>query len=285
MSTNEKTLVVFYSLDDKFKLPEASILLPVSLKPAGLSEIINSILSTSKNFDFIIDGKFLKSSIHQYLEQNSLSAENTTRIQVVESQEPPQLQQSLEQDDWISTIKINPTTGDILVGSFDSFVKVFSLDGDLKCSISNSRFSIKSAIWLNQNMMAVGDAQCNIAGYRIQNQELQSCFSAVGHNGSIEAMESFENFLVTGSYDKSIKLWDITAEKEAFVPKKSAKKQKMNEASILRTTSTLSGHNDVVSGLKYDHSSKQLFSISWDHSIRIWDLETSTNTKTLVKNH
>ena len=276
---NEKTLVVFFSSDSKFKLPESSILLPVSLNRNGLSEIINSILNVTKQFDFIIEGKFLKSSLKQYLEQNSLSLENTTRIEVVESEQAPELQQSLEQDDWISVLRINQN-GLILSGSFDSMVTITDIHGTQKATLKNSRFAIKSASWLTSDMLVVGDNQSNITGYSLKNDELNKCFTAVGHVGSIDSIASHNDLFASGSFDKSIKLFNYKNELNEAVSRKTTKKQKV-EKSILNPTSTLIGHNDVVSGLEFHNN--QLYSCSWDHSIRIWDLETLANLKTLVK--
>jgi ribosome biogenesis protein YTM1 len=70
-----KALVVFYSNDGKYSIPEAPIMIPATLKRTGMSEIVNSILELEKKveFEFIIEGKFLKSSLQHYLDANSLS--------------------------------------------------------------------------------------------------------------------------------------------------------------------------------------------------------------------
>ena len=291
MPEAEKTLVVFYSKNENLKFPEASILLPIQLNPESLNELVNSILiptkspstgntlsnsATTKRFHFIIDNKFLKSSLGHYLEQNSLSTENTIKIQVVEAQSQPELQQQLEQDDWISTLSIK---GDlILQGSYDSCVKILSTTGREILSKKNSKHSIKSTTWAGDDLVVVGDLQSNICGYSVGNS-LQKVFSCVGHSGSVESM-TFGSHLITGSHDKSIILWDIENDKLNTLKTSRGKKQKLSDSMILTPSSTLLGHNDLVSGLAINNNT--LYSCSWDHSIRVWDLETSTNVKTMV---
>ena len=47
---------------------------------------------------------------------------------------------------------------------------------------------------------------------------------------------------------------------------------------------TLSGHNEGISSALW-LSEKEVCTGSWDHTIRIWDMEKAENTATLVKFH
>ena len=61
------------------------------------------------------------------------------------------------------------------------------------------------------------------------------------------------NIVVSGSYDKTIKTWDITS------------------GSCL---STLKGHSDIVTSVCFSSDGKQLASGSEDKTVRNWDLAT-----------
>jgi WD40 repeat protein len=83
----------------------------------------------------------------------------------VETTKPPNLTTSLPHDDWISSICINSQSV-IATGSFDSFVRVWDTTGNLVASASSSKFGIKSVHWINDSLMAAGDAQNNIYGFK-----------------------------------------------------------------------------------------------------------------------
>jgi ribosome biogenesis protein YTM1 len=72
---DEKALISFFTRQKKYEISDSSILIPVNLKRRGLSEIINQLLNLNPKieFDFILDGKFLKNTIKHYLDNNSLS--------------------------------------------------------------------------------------------------------------------------------------------------------------------------------------------------------------------
>lgn len=79
-----------------------------------------------------------------------------------------------------------------------------------------------------------------------------------GHTNGVMCLQFDDNILATGSYDTTIKIWDIETGKE------------------LRT---LSGHALGVRCLQFDDS--KLFSGSLDGTIKLWDLESGKLLNTL----
>lgn len=81
-----------------------------------------------------------------------------------------------------------------------------------------------------------------------------------GHGGPIWCIERHEDTLFTGSYDKTIKLWDIKSG---------------------HCISTMRNHNSWVSSIQYDPIYDVLISGSWDCTIRLWNMKLLQNSLTL----
>jgi WD40 repeat protein len=83
-----------------------------------------------------------------------------------------------------------------------------------------------------------------------------------GHTGSVSAVafSPDSKLVVSGSYDKTIKLWD-------------------SDKRILRCT--LEGHTDFVSAVVFSPDRKLIASASYDETIKLWDLATGALHRTL----
>ncbi|MGC2310805.1 MAG: WD40 repeat domain-containing protein [Candidatus Babeliaceae bacterium] len=80
-----------------------------------------------------------------------------------------------------------------------------------------------------------------------------------GHRDMVRALVVKGNKLVSGAYDKTIKIWDIETGKEIR---------------------TLTGHINRVMALAL--KGNKLFSSSFDGTIKIWDIETGEEIQTLI---
>lgn len=72
------------------------------------------------------------------------------------------------------------------------------------------------------------------------------------------------SFLASGSRDKTIKVWDVKAEK---------------------CIATLVGHDNWVTDICFHPNGKFLISVSDDKSMRVWDLTTARCSRKLLNIH
>jgi guanine nucleotide-binding protein subunit beta-2-like 1 protein len=99
-----------------------------------------------------------------------------------------------------------------------------------------------------------------------------------GHNGWVTCMkigeeevskDQYREFLITGSRDTTLIIWDLNppneAEEEWGVPRK-----------------VLSGHAHFVSDLDLSQDSRFCLSASWDGTIRLWNLKKGETRYTLI---
>ena len=101
-----------------------------------------------------------------------------------------------------------------------------------------------------------------------------------GHNGWVTSMkvgeeeiakDTYKEFLISGSRDRSLIIWDIDQaadtdeEKEWGLPRK-----------------IMTGHSHFISDIDLSQDSRFCLSSSWDGTIRLWNLKTAQTHKTLI---
>lgn len=90
-----------------------------------------------------------------------------------------------------------------------------------------------------------------------------------GHNGWVTSLAtSLENpnMLLSGSRDKSLIIWNLTRDEQAYgYPKRS-----------------LQGHSHIVSDCVISSDGAYALSASWDKSLRLWELASGNTTRTFV---
>ncbi len=81
-----------------------------------------------------------------------------------------------------------------------------------------------------------------------------------GHTHSVRAIAAFQDILVSGSYDCSVRVWKI---------------------STGETLHQLRGHGQKVYSVVLDHMRRRCISGSMDNTVKIWSLDTGANLYTL----
>ena len=274
-------------------------------------------------FDFLINGTFLRTTLEEYLTANGLSSETTLNLQYVRSLIPPLYEASFEHDDWVSSVdvfsgssaagiwdgnEVVPGQERILSGSYDGLLRVWNKSGQaITTSASSSAgghiSSIKSAKFISPTQIASSGLDRTIRIWKYTeaedhfSAELKPTLELYGHKGSIDsiAVHGPSNRILSASSDGSIGLWTTlkssapAASAALLTSGPTAKRRKLTTSTSTPQRgplSLLTSHTAPVSEVIFNPLDATVaYSASQDHTIRTFDLTTSSLVDTRTTSH
>ncbi|KAL0640793.1 ribosome biogenesis protein ytm1 [Maublancomyces gigas] len=301
--------VKFVTRHPDIAVPTAPILVPSNLKRYGLSQIINHLLDTATPvpFDFLTGGAFLRTSLDAHLQSNGLSAESVITLEYVRAVVPPKFQAAFQHDDWVSSVSTAVFDGDntltrILSGSYDGIARVWNLSGQVLAEAPGHNSAIKSVKWLDNGAQFVTssmDRTLHLWSY--SDDAIVPVAEFLGHKATVEniAVHSASHRILSASADSTVGLWstqssECPAAPTDILPPKPKKRKTTSSPAVVAATAAprygplglLSGHSSPVSAVTFDPKDPTVaYSVSWDHTIRTWDLPTQALVDTRTTQH
>ncbi|EXJ78515.1 ribosome biogenesis protein ytm1 [Capronia coronata CBS 617.96] len=281
----------------------APILIPTSFRRYALSTLVNSLLKSEKSvpLEFLINGKYLRTTIDEYLTENGLSPETTLTVEYARARIPPQYVTSFEHDDWVSDVDVlSGQSPRILSASYDGLLRVWNTSAQVLVTSPGRAHGghgsfIKSAKFVSPDQIVSGSFDRTLRLWRYT--EDQDGFSAsltpqlelYGHKSSVDSVcpHSGSGRILSASSDHSVGLWstrksDAPAAPEALVPRartKDGKRRKLSETTLSQRgpLALMQQHTGPVSGAIFDSNDATVgYSSSWDQTVRTWDLVTAS---------
>ncbi|ODV59982.1 WD repeat WDR12/YTM1 family ribosome biogenesis protein [Ascoidea rubescens DSM 1968] len=326
-STQPQIKIKFFTKDplETLQVPDTALFVPTLLKRYGLSEIVNQLIQDQQNkiekleykiipFDFLIDSQILTTSIDEYLVDNGLSTEVILNLEYKKSVLPPIYLNSLNNNDWVSSISLNKDK--ILIGSYDGIIKIYNSSQNKfeKKFFSNHLNSIKDVKWItnsrviscgNDNQLRLFKLKNNNSTEDIQNDdnsdsddpdnsEIKTLAILEGHKYPVVklAVNTGSNKILSASYDNTIGIWstnlnemtsidfnsDSISNNLSSTSSKKRRKLFVKDEFVRRKSplSLLEDHKQPVEDIIFDaNDSSVAYSVSQDHTLKTWDLFTS----------
>lgn len=300
--------------DESLQVSEAPLYVPIALKRYGLSEVVNHLLGNSGDneetkpipFDFLIDGKLLRTSLEDYLTKNGLSSEAFVTLEYTRAVLPPSFLSSFNNNDWISSIDSINFSGKskLLSGAYDGVVRIYNMSGTIEKQFTGHSGSIRDVKWISPTRIVSSGNDRNIRLWKNKEtgeieedpeedpEEGTTIALLEGHKGPVVslAVDSALSRILSASYDNDIGLWSTNHKEmstiqpmdyDANVLSSSSKKRRkmaVKDATLRRRSplSILQNHKQPVEDITFDlNDSTVAYSVSQDHTIKTWDLVTS----------
>eukprot|EP01125_Pyxidicula_operculata_P011688 TRINITY_DN3828_c0_g1_i1.p1 TRINITY_DN3828_c0_g1~~TRINITY_DN3828_c0_g1_i1.p1 ORF type:complete len:403 (-),score=95.75 TRINITY_DN3828_c0_g1_i1:85-1293(-) len=303
-------IMVFVKFKTKLKdytVTDDPISVPKKLRRLGLSQVINHLLGTSEKpipFDFLIQDKFLRTSLKKFIEEENINDENAIEIEYLLALGEPETSDTLQHDDWVSAIDKRSNGADqfVITGSYDSIVRFWKKEenktlnesdkpvltltghtGPIKAISSTRQYKNKQ----DEFVLVTASQDHNLKVWEIAGKKAKCRWTLVGHTGTVDDCDVHVDgqIVISGSWDHTIKVWKINEESEEdnapeFEVKGNKRRKIESKENFKKPVSTLSGHHLPVSSVLFSHQSEVL-SGGWDHAVRVWDLDSGINTDTL----
>lgn len=294
-SADVQIQVKFLTKQEQYAVPDNPFAINTNMAPTDLNSLINTLLKESSStfekavdFDFVIHGELLVSSLSEHLHEKSISTEDTLEIEYLERYPSPRPQDCLMHDDWVSAVQANGNW--ILSGCYDNTIHIWTSKGAHKLAIPGHTSPVKAVSWVSiQNNLGTfvsgsHDQSAMLWSWDISRNSVECIVTCRGHEKGVECLSVSADALrfATGSWDTNVCLWSTSFDDEGIIPAK--KKFKPDTGKAREPISTLKGHKEAVSGVVWmDHNT--LLSSSWDHLLKLWDCELGAIKQEIAGNN
>ncbi|XP_033335271.2 ribosome biogenesis protein WDR12 homolog [Megalopta genalis] len=285
MNSNAPQIQIkFVTKQEQYAVPDFPLSVHAAIVPNELNTLVNELLKESgsiKNdveFDFLVCSQFLRSSLLDHITEKSVSTEDVINVEYIEKYPPPEPQDCLIHDDWVSAVAVREKW--ILTGCYDNTLHIWTYRGKHHLVIPGHTSPIKAVAWISLNedtasfVSASQDQTAIIWDWNIAENSVDCIHVCRGHERGLEAVSvNYDStLLATGSWDTMVKIWSTATQDENEDGESTSKRSKSEHGKTRVPQRTMKGHKEVISGIVWSDK-MEIITCAWDHTIKVWDSE------------
>lgn len=273
---------------------------PLTLGRSGLSEVINHLLDRSDSpcsFDFLINGEILRQSLKKFITSHRISSETILQIEYIPSLHLSNDILSSESSSWVGCIDASPSDR-LFAGLYDGRVDIINNQDMTKQTSFKAHEDPIRAISMLQSpssgsFLATGSKDQSVKIWRVTDlEQIQQVGILLGHMNSVESLSCWNhhNTLLSGDWNGNLLGWDVlsiisTSNIAVAAPasqKKRKNEQLVDNAQTIKPSFIIHGHIQSISGIQSTSAGEAVYTCSWDHSLKKWDLDRKDCVLTLA---
>ncbi|KAL7303911.1 hypothetical protein TKK_0004029 [Trichogramma kaykai] len=275
----------FVTKQQQYAVPNFPLSVPSESPVTELNALVNELLKESNDqnktieFDFLVNSEFLRTTLKEHIAEKEISCENVIDIEYIEKHPPPEPQDCLLHDDWVSAVAMQDKW--ILSGCYDNTLHIWTAKGAHHLNIPvYHTAAIKSVAWISMDnesatfVSASQDQTAVIWKWDISSNSVDIVAVCKGHERGLErvGVNASNNLMATGAWDTMLKIWSSSLHDDQENGEPPSKRSKSDPSKTRMPIRTIKAHREAVSGVVWSDKA-ELITGSWDHSIKIWDAE------------
>ncbi|XP_066595230.1 ribosome biogenesis protein WDR12 homolog [Prorops nasuta] len=268
----------------QYAVPDYPLSVHASITINELNTLVNELLKESNSrtkqieFDFLVCSQFLHTTLLEHVTERGLSTEDVINIEYIEKHPPPEPQDCLIHDDWVSAVAVCKKW--ILTGCYDNTLHIWTIKGKHHLVIPGHTSPVKAVAWVSLGdqtgtfVSASQDQTAIIWDWNITNNSVDCIHICKGHERGLETVgvNYDKTLMATGAWDTMLKIWSTSVQDGNEDGESAPKRLKLDHGKTRTPNRTMKGHKEAISGLVWSDKN-EIITSSWDHTLKVWDSE------------
>lgn len=290
----------------QYSVPETAIAIPSKLGRYGMSEVINHLLELDPAipFDFMINNTLVRTSLRKFITSHRIDTEKVINIDFMPVTSLSGEPETVECPAWIGALECSKSSDQIFAGCYDGQLRAVDIGSyAITGAVAAHDAPIRSiSTWSDVNsgnlLVATGSKDQTVKIWSTQRDgNMTQLATGTSSMSSVECVKYWEgenmllssdyggNLFAYNSFDTSGLTSENNEENDRHTKKKSKTSNGSSQASAPKDLThkfSIRAHTQAVSGMDISNDAGRVYTCSYDHSLKEWDMERQECVATFV---